>query len=566
MRSLFCATVFLWIAVSTAQAQYIEVTRSDSTDAQWGWALYQGDVEWVKELIAKGYKVNSPLPDCAHAMCSVAQSDGARYPIQTAVRGGGGEIVTFLAKAGANLKVKTSDGRSLAHLAFNRPKALAALLQLKADPTIPDKDGNTVAHLAVGNGSKLGEAQESILELLKGNGRLLKKKNNAGKTPVDQALANHNEQAVKILAPSRIGQIEKLKKAEANRLTKKQSAEEQTKAMERLKDKENNCGRDGFWLSQKLLEDGMEAGDEKLVRCALRRKPALATLSMDRRRLHVLDNYRNARIAEIILSEADVATLNATTEIGNAFTVLYNNFRENMSARWVKTLLRRKVDPDAPSRISGTARELACVYGDNEIAKVLPAKDTGKNWKPGATVWIHGNRAAKIVRSCKTGAVVMEGAKQDYFGNTDISEVSDSVRYAKGKKDASGEAHDLAGESRRDKSRDIPAGRLVRVTGKSYSESAQIPNGQAVCETSTVLKKMSNGYWRGTVHCGGSARYTYSTGVSVEEIKESAPEGPTWQQSRCLERCLEKCGRPALGKEPSYSNQVCTSGCYDTCK
>lgn len=84
-----------------------------------------------------------------------------------------------------------------------------------------------------------------------------------------------------------------------------------------------------------------------------------------------------------------------------------------------------------------------------------------------------------------------------------------------------------ADDHRGDKSRDIPAGKLVRVTGKSFSETTADPNRYAVCESTTVLKRMSDGYWRFTVNCGGSARYTYNSGVTVEEIRESAPEEST---------------------------------------
>lgn len=195
-----------------------------------------------------------------------------------------------------------------------------------------------------------------------------------------------------------------------------------------------NCGRDGFWFSDKLLHEAMQSGDEKMAQCAAKKDPILTTPTWDRNIPHLLYNYRNEKITEIIIQFVPAKRLNENSIMGNAFTVIYNTYRENMKASWVKALVKKGVDPDISTAATKSAREMACVYGNDEIVKALPPKDTGKNLKPGTTVWIRGEREAKLVRSCKTGAVVMLAGKQDYFGNADIHEVSDSAKASQGKK------------------------------------------------------------------------------------------------------------------------------------
>jgi hypothetical protein len=188
------------------------------------------------------------------------------------------------------------------------------------------------------------------------------------KTAIEQAIEHQNEMAIKILEPGQLAQIERQKKLAQAKATQEKAKEEKRKFAEKQKALAENCGKEGFWLTLKLLEEGMETGDEALVRCAMRKKPKLAQPSMDGRKLHLLYDYGNAKIIDIILAEAPGETLNETTPVGNTFTVLSASFRDKMPARWVQILIKKNVSPDISSRISDAPREIACVDGDSHCA------------------------------------------------------------------------------------------------------------------------------------------------------------------------------------------------------
>ena len=535
------------------------VDRSHLLDAQWQWAIWQGDIDWVKELMAKGYKLDVRVKSAHGSDPTMPLPWGGVYPIAIAVDGGSPEMVEFLLSRGVKTNVKDQHNEPLTHLAYNKPRLIPILTKYKVNMLAQDSKGDTIMHSAIGHSTKLSEESREVVELLKSNTKLLKLNNKAGLTPIDQALQSKNREALAIIAPHRIAEIDKKEKAA-------ELAEEKAKKQKREKDLAENCGMDGFWFSDKLLHEAMTTNNAKMALCAAKKDPILTTPTWDRHIPHLLYNYRNEKITEIIIQHSSAKKLNEKSIAGNAFTVIYDTFRADMKASWVKMLLKKGVDPDVTVKGSETPREMACIYGDDEIVKALPTKDTGKNFKPGTKVWIRGEREAKIKRSCKSGAVVLLAGKREYFTYSDINMESDAARRAKNNPGASGGGGNSTSDAKRDKSRDIPAGTLVRVTGKSFNEPTRSPGSSASCESTTTLRRMADGYWRGTINCGGSATYTYNVGVSVERVGGGTSSEPSYQSQRCLENCLDKCGRPALGTQPSYSNQVCRDGCFNTCK
>lgn len=471
--------------------------------SNWYRALYEGDVDAVKDLIRKGYKIGARIPPSPDSMYERFLVRGVEYPIQAAVLGGNLDLINFLRAQGADLHVTSQSRIPILHLAVDSPKTLAALLKLKINPAAQDPKGNTVLHLAVGEHREMSQEHSKVLELFRDNSRLKAMRNKAGKTAIDLAIEHGNVTAIKILDPGQLRRLDEHRETKEFNAAQASANEEKKKAAEKAEWLAQNCGKEGFWLTLKLLEEGMENEDESLVRCALKKKPILAQPTMDGRKLHVLYNYDKEKIIEIIVNEASHETLNATTPIGNAFTVLYANFRERMPARWVQVLLRKKVSPDTPSRISDTARELACIYGDKKILKLLPPTEIEKAWQTGSTVWINGNREARILRTCKKGAVVTVDAKEVFFQNSDISE--------------------------------------ARAVAKPSPTPGQNSDAKKPAKTQKKPPGPEN------------------------EINEAA-EAQSYREARCLEQCLQRCPAPQFHKKPSYGDEVCRNGCFDSCK
>ena len=545
----------------------LTVDRTAPLDVQWVWALYQGDVDWVMELIAKGFKVNKKLGPVTHHQSGTTLPGAGEYPIQVAVRGGGPELIEYLTQKGANPGVKNSEGQSLIHLAYDRPRAMAALLKLKINAHAQDAKGNTVLHLAIGDGIKLYEEQEAVVRLLKDDKRLLSLKNKAGLTAIETAMMHHNRRAIEVLAPDRVAELDK-KIAAAHA---KVEADQKKKAEAYSGIDLSICNQPARMTASDVLIKAVNTNDRKLFDCVMKKKPALANYRTCvneyagcETKPHVVFEFNREELIDALIDASSKEYLDADSHLGNTATALL--FQSSGRASWFKKLKAKGVRLNVANKYGRTPQALACEKSNDDIVKILGADNSG-SFKVGEKVWIQGLSEATVTRACSHGAILAYDGKKSFTQANLIRREPQAFLAKKKQQSPSAESKsDLAAERKRDKSRDIPAGKIVRVNGKSYHEKTYAPNMHAVCEAKTTLRRMPDGYYRGSIHCGGSAYYTYTVGVDVEEMKESAPEQPSYQERKCVEDCLRKCGGTGPAKDPTYGQSVCRSGCHSSCE
>ena len=545
----------------------ITVDRTAPLDVQWAWALYQGDVDWVTELIAKGSKVNKKLGPVTHHQSGTTLPGAGEYPIQVAVRGGGSDLIEYLAQKGANLGVKNSEGQSLIHLAYDRPRALAALLKLKLNPAAQDKKGNTVLHLAIGDGVKLYEEQEAVVRLLKENKRLLSLKNRAGLTVIQTAMLHHNRHAIEVLAPDRLAELDnKIAAAHA-----KVEADQKKKTEAYSGIDLSICKQPARMTASDVLIKAVNTNDRKLFDCVMKKKPVLANYRSCvneyagcETKPHVVFEFNREELIDAMIDASSKEYLDADSHLGNTATALL--FQSSGRASWFKKLKAKGVRLNVANKYGRTPQALACEKSNDDVVKILGADSSG-GFKVGEKVWIQGLSEATVVRACSHGAIVSDHGQKSFTQANLIRREPQAFLTQKTQQSAARENEiDPVAERKRDKSKDIRAGAIVRVKSTSFKEKTSEPSMHAVCEAKTVLRRMPDGYYRGSIHCGGSAYYTFNVGADIEEIKDKPPAEQSHNVRRCIERCLEKCGRPALGKEPSYGNTVCTQGCQPSCE
>ncbi|MFZ5628293.1 MAG: hypothetical protein ACOY5B_04135 [Spirochaetota bacterium] len=351
------------------------------------------------------------------------------------------------------------------------------------------------------------------------------------------------------------------------------------------------CGLDGFWILDKVPAKGLEEDNKKLVACAITASRNFAHISNNRfcKSSNCIISARDDQMIDFLITKARKEQLaEIDREHGSIYSVLGRYYQpgknEKLIKQWFKKISAAGVSPEE-------AQEKACSNGESQLynlfgnGKIREGKFTVGQQVAVRIYDFHG----KILHLCRHGASVIQPGSPapSFFSYTEMLTLEEKQAETKGfeesrRKNAEKRAAknqgqagqslapenelDAAAERKRDKSKDIRAGTIVRVKSTSFNEKTSEPSMHAVCEAKTVLRRMPDGYYRGSIHCGGSAYYTFNVGAEIEEIKDKPPAEQSHNVRRCIERCLEKCGRPALGKEPSYGNTVCTQGCQPSCE
>ena len=109
-----------------------QTSRADVSYTEMVTAIANGDVQKVKDLLAKGADPK-------------AKSNNGMQPIHFAVGGGNAEIFNLLLDKGADLKSKDKDGAEPIHFASisGNMEVFKLLLEKGADPNIKDKSGES---------------------------------------------------------------------------------------------------------------------------------------------------------------------------------------------------------------------------------------------------------------------------------------------------------------------------------------------------------------------------------------------------------------------------------------
>lgn len=414
MKNTLLGLAFVLLSPLGAQ-MILTVDRTAPPDVQWAWALYQGDVEWVEELIAKGFKVNKKLGEIKHHQSGTILGGSGEYPIQVAVKGGGPDMIRYLAKKGANLGVKDPEGQSLIHLAYNRPRALAALIELKVNPLAQDAQGNTVLHIAIGIGKSMSEERDEVVGLLKGQKKLLTIKNKKGRTAVEQALHYHNRRAVELLAVDRLPELEKnIAVAKA-----KEEAEEKTKKEQFAKIDMRVCGQRERLTASDVLIKAVNDNDRKLLACVLQKAPTLANYrscakegELCETRPHVAFDFSRDELIEAVIDGSSKEKLDADSYLGNMATALLFHF--NGKAVWFKKLKAKGVRLDVRNGHGKSPQMYACEKSGDDVVAIVGADAGGQSYKAGQKVWVQGLSEGTVMRSCSHGAVLFWNGKKSF--------------------------------------------------------------------------------------------------------------------------------------------------------
>jgi len=141
MKNLLLTTIAAVLVVGCATTQSPEPTTAKAPDISINQAIFDGNIEAVKQHLAAGTDVN-------------AKDDNGWTPLHFAVYYGHKEIVELLITKGAEVNAKDNNGWTPLHLAAeNGRKQVAELLIANgADVNAKDNNGWTPLHLAVDGG------------------------------------------------------------------------------------------------------------------------------------------------------------------------------------------------------------------------------------------------------------------------------------------------------------------------------------------------------------------------------------------------------------------------------
>jgi ankyrin repeat protein len=178
-------------------------------------AVAKGDVEKVKELIAKGYNINTqddanwtPLHNSAQAgrkeIAELLMASGADVnaknkdgwtALMFATVGGYTEIVKSLLEKGADVNAKNNDGWTALMFVMEKGyiEIVKSLLEKGADVNAKNKDGWTALTFATVKG------HSEIAKLLLDKGADVNAKNERGDTPLSIAKAANNQTLIELL-------------------------------------------------------------------------------------------------------------------------------------------------------------------------------------------------------------------------------------------------------------------------------------------------------------------------------------------------------------------------------
>lgn len=354
-----------------------------------------------------------------------------------------------------------------------------------------------------------------------------------------------------------------------------------------LDTKWETCGLEGLWFHDKVLAKGLEDNNRKLVECALTAKKDFAPISNNRfcKDNNCIFSAKDDAMIDFMISKARKEQLAEKDKShGSIYTVLSNRYipgkNDKLMKKWIQKISRLGISAEE-------AQDMACRKGDRDLYLLLgKQKTTEGKFSLGQEVRVKlYDFGGKIHTLCKDGATYLEKGStyprfQSYSEMLTVDEKkAEDQRFAESrrlneakraaKKNGSSQPHTTTtvDDRKRDKRYDIPAGTIVRVPGKSIHETTHAPGPLAICESKTLLRRMANGYWIGTVHCGGSAVYEYTVGAEIERVKKEEPAEPSYQFKRCKEDCLKKCPRIGPGEyQATWSgSDRCTSGCDGAC-
>jgi len=141
MKHILITTIAAVLLVGCATTQSPEPPTAKAPDISINQAIFDGNIEAVKQHLAAGTDVN-------------AKDDNGWTPLHFAVYYGHKEIVELLITKGAEVNAKDNNGWTPLHLAAeNGRKQVAELLIANgADVNAKDNNGWTPLHLAVDGG------------------------------------------------------------------------------------------------------------------------------------------------------------------------------------------------------------------------------------------------------------------------------------------------------------------------------------------------------------------------------------------------------------------------------
>jgi len=142
-----------------------------------------------------GAKMSAELEE-AEEEAEEEEEEDEELNLHTAASSGDHEALTvLLATPGVAVNEADSEGRTALHFAcgYGEVKCAEALLDAKADVNATDKNANTALHYAAGYG------KVEIVSLLVSSGASVVLKNGDGKTPIDVARLNEQEEVLRVL-------------------------------------------------------------------------------------------------------------------------------------------------------------------------------------------------------------------------------------------------------------------------------------------------------------------------------------------------------------------------------
>lgn len=385
--ALFCAGMLTKLAAQPITT----VDRTAPLTTQWGWAIYQGDIEWVQELMAKGFKVNSPMAEVKSPQYGTTLFPKGVYPIQLAVQGGSTEMVSFLAKNGANLRVKDPQGLTLLHLAVASTQ------------------------------SGISDKRKEIVRFLLKDKSLLKVKDKSGKTAIDQVIADQNREALSLLAPERLAQYDKQLAAlvEKNKIA-------QAKADKPMQYDLRICEQNQRFTQSDVLILAINKNDKKLLSCIIKRQPDLAnyrTCSNEYAEYcdtkpHVVQEFRREELIDAMIEGMSKEKLDQDSYLGNTATALLFQFSGRPS--WFKKLRAKGVRLNIKNSFGKTPQALACEKSGDDLVSLLGPDTAPSGYKVGQKVWIQGLTESTVVRACSHGAILAYDGKRTFVASNSI--------------------------------------------------------------------------------------------------------------------------------------------------